>query len=184
MTFVMASSFAPVPFTLILYNKVVKKYGIAIAYRYSLIIFSLGMIIMFLCCMFHAQMQPLHLNLIAILGGIFVSFSLGSFFSITYTVPTTLANREFAKTGNGVSGMYFAVQGLFEGIAAGIATGLILVTLKKHDVIQLLPIIACVACGITFVLTMFFPKELSTIGKVKADCSVQSPSESQTDSIN
>ena len=70
MTFVMASSFAPVPFTLILYNKVVKKYGIATAYRYSLIIFSLGMIIMFLCCMFHAQMQPLHLNLIAILGGI------------------------------------------------------------------------------------------------------------------
>lgn len=167
MTFVMASSFAPVPFTLILYNKVVKKYGIATAYRYSLIIFSLGMIIMFICCMFHSQMQPIHLNLIAILGGIFVSFSLGSFFSITYTVPTTLANREFEKTGNGVSGMYFAVQGLFEGIAAGIATGLILVTLKKYDVIQLLPIIACIACGITFVMTMFFPKDLSQMGKVQ-----------------
>ncbi|MBO5866730.1 MAG: MFS transporter [Clostridia bacterium] len=184
MTFVMASSFAPVPFTLILYNKVVKKYGIATAYRYSLIIFSLGMIIMFLCCIFHASMQELHLTLIAILGGIFVSFSLGAFFSITYTVPTSLANREFQKTGNGVSGMYFAVQGLFEGIAAGIATGFILVTLKDNDVIELLPIIACVACAITFVMTFFFPKDLSTMGKVEPAAQIPTPSEPQIDSQN
>jgi MFS family permease len=165
MTFVMASSFAPVPFTLILYRKVVKKYGIAAAFRYSLVIFSIGMLIMFLCCILHQHFDELTLTLIAIFGGISVSFALGSFFSITYTVPTNLAKRELDEKGNDVASMYFAVQGLFEGIAAGIATGFILVTLKKYDVIQLLPLIVILASAGTFIMTLKLPKAVSLIGK-------------------
>lgn len=164
MTFVMASAFAPVPLTLLLYNKIVKKFGLGVAFRYSLIIFSLGMLVMYVCCKIHPNLTELQLTLIAILGGIFVSFALGSFFSITYTVPTHLAKRQFDLTGNGVSGMYFAVQGLFEGVAAGIATGLILVTLKKYDVIQLLPIIVIIASSIAFIMSFAFPKTISKMG--------------------
>ena len=165
MTFVMASSFAPVPFTLILYNKIVKKYGAAVAFRYSLIIFSFGMLIMFLCCIFHQRLDELTLTLIAILGGISVSFALGSFFSITYTIPTYLARRELETNGNDVASMYFAVQGLFEGVAAGIATGFILVTLKNYDVIELLPIIVIIACATAFALTFALPKVVKNIGR-------------------
>lgn len=164
MTFVMASSFAPVPFTLILYNKVVKKHGIAAAFRYSLIIFSFGMLIMFMCCMFHQNFDELTLTLIAIFGGISVSFALGSFFSITYTVPTYLARRELLQKGNDVASMYFAVHGLFEGIAAGIATGFILVTLKNYGVIELLPIIVILACAVAFIMTFKLPKIVKEIG--------------------
>lgn len=165
MTFVMASSFAPVPLTLILYNKVIKKYGLATAFRYSLIVFSLGMIVMYICCKTHQNFDELTLTLIAILGGIFVSFALGSFFSITYTVPTYLARRELETKGTDVASMYFAVQGLFEGVAAGIATGFILVTLKDQKAIDLLPIIVCGVSMIAFVMSFFLPKVVSLMGQ-------------------
>ena len=61
--------------------------------------------------------------------------------------------------------MFFAVQGLFEGVAAGIATGFILVNLKKLDVIFLLPIIVAVCCMIAFAMSFAFPKEIAFLGK-------------------
>ena len=131
MTVVMASSFAPVPLTIMVYNFLVKKKGLGFAYRYVLSIFAIGMLVMFICNINSDKMSELALTLVALLGGIFVSFALGAFFSVTYIVPSTLAQNEFERTGNGVSGMFFAVQGLFEGIAAGIATGIILVALKS-----------------------------------------------------
>ena len=145
----------------------VKKHGLRAAFRYSLIVFSVGMLIMYVCCMYHTAVSETALTFIALGGGILVSFALGSFFSITYTVPTHLARRELLQNGKDVASKYFAVQGLFEGVAAGIATGIILVTLKSNDVIQLLPIIVCVACAIAFVMTFWLPKALSNIGKGK-----------------
>ncbi|MBR2974266.1 MAG: DUF1538 family protein, partial [Clostridia bacterium] len=165
MTAVMASSFAPVPLTLILYNHVIKKHGFANAYRYSLVIFALGMMVMYLCYLFAPGMETWQMYAIAICGGVFVSFALGSFFSITYTVPTFLASRELELSGNSVSSMYFAVQGLFEGVAAGIGTGIILVALKSHDVIQLLPIIVATCAMLAFAMSFFFAKHLANMGK-------------------
>ena len=94
MTIVMASSFAPVPFTILLYNKIVNKFGLGIGYRYILSVFSVGMIIMFICTV--VPMSELVLTLVAVLGGILVSFSIGAFFSVTYTIPSHLAQQEFA----------------------------------------------------------------------------------------
>ena len=165
MTLVMASSFAPVPLTIMAYNRIVKKFGLGLGYKFVLIIFSAGMGIMLMCYALSGVISPLALNIIAILGGIFVSFSLGAFFSITYIVPTNLAARELAINGNSVSGMYFAVQGLFEGIAAGIATGGILVALKHYDVIYLLPVVVIICCAIAFVMSFFFPREIKLMSK-------------------
>lgn len=167
MTVVMASSFAPVPLTIMLYNRFVKTKGLGFGYRFVLTVFSIGMMIMFVCNIFSDALSMLQLTLIALLGGIFVSFAIGAFFSVTYIVPTHLAQIEYNKTGKSVASMFFAVQGLFEGVAAGIATGPILVALKNNNVILLLPIVVAVCCIIAFALSFAFPKEISHIGKIE-----------------
>lgn len=167
MTVVMASSFVPVPFTLILYNYFVKRKGLAFAYRYILTVFSIGMIIMYICNINSSRLSEMTLTMIAILGGIFVSFAIGAFFSITYTVPSHLAQRELESTGKNIATMLFAVQGIFEGVSSGIATGLILVCLKNYDKISLLPIIVAVCCMTAFGMSYGFVKEVAFMGKDK-----------------
>lgn len=170
MSVVMASSFAPVPFTLILYNKIKKRFGFADAFRYSLVIFAVGMLIMFACSMMAHLMTSFQLTLVAILGGVFVSFSLGALFSVNYSVPTFYARKEYVEKGLEVSGMYFAVQGLFEGIAYGLASYVILTSLKElHQnfgfFIKLLPIIVAVCCMAAFFMSYAFDKELAYMDK-------------------
>jgi Na+/melibiose symporter-like transporter len=164
MTIVMASSFVPVPFTIILYNKIVKNKGLGFGYRYILLIFTIGMLIMFFCNRFYEiykmeitpeKMETI-LTMVAILGGLFVSFSIGAFFSVTYTVPSHLAAVEMKRSGKTVASMYFAVQGIFEGVASGIASGFILVNLKHYDVIHLLPIVVALTSMIAFFMSFKF----------------------------
>ena len=165
MTVVMASSFAPVPLTILAYNAIVKKHGLGLGYKFVLVIFSIGMGIMLVCYAISGVVAPIVLTLIAIFGGIFISFSLGAFFSITYIVPTNLAQRQMAENSNSISSMYFAVQGLFEGIAAGIATGPILTILKDRDVIYLLPVVVIVCCLTALVMSFFFPEDIKYMSK-------------------
>ncbi|MBR2336211.1 MAG: MFS transporter [Clostridia bacterium] len=165
MTVVMASSFAPVPLTIMLYNYIIKKKGLAFAYRYVLTIYAIGMMIMYFCNINSKNMTELALTLVALGGGIFISFSLGAFFSVNYMVPTHLARLEYERTGNKVASMFFAVQGLFEGVAAGIATGPILVTLKDNNAISLLPIIVAVCCATAIGMSFGFHKDVKYMGK-------------------
>ena len=123
------------------------------------------MLVMYFCNIYSSAMSELVLTLIAVLGGIFVSFAIGAFFSVTYTVPTHLAQAEYEKTGKTVATMYFAVEGLFEGIAAGIATGFILVALKANQVISILPIIVALCCGVAFAISFAFPRSIKALGR-------------------
>lgn len=165
MTVVMASSFAPVPLTIMAYNKFMKKRGLGFAYRFVLIVFAIGMLVLSFCYFNPFSFSNLELHIVAVLGGIFISFSIGAFFSITYSVPSNIAELEYQRTGKTVSAMYFAVQGIFEGIAAGIATGIILTALKNFDCIWLLPIIASVTCGIGFLMSYGFNNDIKFMGK-------------------
>lgn len=165
MTVVMASSFAPVPLTILAYNKFMKKRGLGFAYRFVLTVFAIGMLVLLFCYFNPFNLTPLGLHIVAVLGGIFISFSIGAFFSITYSVPSNIAELEYKRTGKTVSAMYFAVQGVFEGVAAGIATGVILVALKNFDCIWLLPIIASLTCVIGFMMSFGFNKDISLMGK-------------------
>ena len=110
-------------------------------------------------------MNMTQLTLVALLGGIFVSFAIGAFFSVTYTVPTYIAQRELERSGKGIASMLFAVQGLFEGVAAGVATGLILVSLKACEHIRFLPIIVAVCCATAFIMSFGFEKDVALMGK-------------------
>lgn len=160
MTVVMASAFAPVPITMLVYNRLVKKRGLKFAFQFILAVFSLGMTLMFVC-----RMLPLSvMTPVAIGCGIIVSFAIGAFFSVTYTVPAHLAAEENKKGGICVSSMYFAVQGLFEGVAAGFATGIVLVFLKQKGLISIMTIIVAAFCMAAFVMAFFLPKSISKLG--------------------
>ena len=165
MTVVMASSFAPVPLTIMAYNKFMKKRGLGFAYRFVLSVFAIGMLVLLFCYFNPFSFSNLELHIVAVLGGIFISFSIGAFFSITYSVPSNIAELEYQRTGKTVSAMYFAVQGIFEGIAAGIATGIILTALKNFDCIWLLPIIASVTCLLGFIMSYGFNNDIKLMGK-------------------
>ena len=160
MTVVMASAFAPVPFTLMLYNKLVKERGLKFAFQTILVIFSSGMTLMFVC-----RLLPLSvMTPLAMVCGVIVSFAIGAFFSVTYTVPAHLAAEENQKSGICASSMYFAVQGLFEGIAAGFATGMILVFLKQNNLISIMTILVAAFCMVAFILAFFLPDSIAKLG--------------------
>ena len=161
MTFVMASCFAPVPLTILLYNKVVRKYGLGVAYRYVLLVYSIGMSLMGL-----SNFIPNGLLLpFAILCSLIVSFAIGSFFSVTYMVPSRCAALRRETTDGTATSMYFAVQGLFEGASAGIASGWILVALKQTGGVPFLTVIVAAFCMAAFVMSFFLPKIITSIGK-------------------
>ena len=172
MTFVMASAFAPVPFTLILYNKILAKKGLRFAFQYILLVFSIGMSLMMTCHLVPVEWQMP----VAIGCALIVSFAIGAFFSITYTVPSQLAAEQNLKSEVCASTMYFAVQGLFEAISASLATQVILVGIRyafggnketetSGGLMQFFPLFVAGFCMIAFVMTFFLPRTVAYMGK-------------------
>ena len=101
----------------------------------------------------------------SLLCGILVSFAIGAFFSVTYTVPSFLAAEQSKEIGRNISSMYFAVQGLFEGVAAGFATSVLLVFLKRQGYVEYMTIIVALFCMIAFVMSFFLPEKVVMMGK-------------------
>lgn len=172
MTFIMASSFVPVPFTLILYNKILRKKGLRFAFQYILLIFSIGMSLMMFCYIIPAKWQMLF----AIGCALIVSFAIGAFFSITYTVPSQLASEENLKGEVCASSMYFSIQGLFEAISASLATQVILVGIRysfggnadtetSGELMKFFPLFVSGFCMIAFIMAFFLPKTMAFMGK-------------------
>lgn len=160
MTFIMASCFVPVPVTIMLYNKIVNKKGLGFAYRYILLVYSIGMGLMGLCNIIKgAALFPF-----AIGCSLIVSVSIGAFFSVTYTVPSDRAAKRQVE-GCAASSMYYAIQGLFEALSAGLGSGIILVFLKQSGYISYMTVIVAVFCMLAFVFSLFLPKCIQTIGK-------------------
>lgn len=159
MTFVMASAFVPVPFTLLLYNKILKQRGLKFAFQYILLVFSVGMLLMMICPMLAEKWQMLW----AIMCAVIVSFSIGAFFSITYTVPSQMAADENKKGTVCASTMYFAVQGLFEAMSASFATQVVLVLLRP--VVGILPAVVAAFTLVACLMACFLPKSISMVGK-------------------
>ncbi|MBQ9783645.1 MAG: MFS transporter [Clostridia bacterium] len=167
MTLVMASSFVPVPFTLLLYNWIMKKRGLKFAFQYILLVFSIGMSLMMFCYAVNPSWQMP----VAIGCALIVSFSIGAFFSITYTVPSQMAAEENQKGEVCTSSMYFAVQGLFEGVSAALAGQVVLVFIRTFEwngtnpLMKCFPLIVSGFCMIAFFMAFFLPKSISAIGK-------------------
>ena len=172
MIIVMSCSFAPVPFTLILYNKLVKSKGFGFAFRYILLTYGAGMLMMFFVG-FMTQTGVIK-TVLSIIAGIICSFAVGALFSVAYSVPSQLAAEEEEKTGISNSAMYFAVQGLFSGVASGIATGVVLVALKGSeahptDAMKYMTLICAIAMAVAFAASYILPKSLTVMGKKSKD---------------
>ena len=61
--------------------------------------------------------------------------------------------------------MYFAIQGLFGAVAAGLAQGPALVTLKQSGWIGQLTLVVAISCMVAFVMAIFLPKHVKEQGK-------------------
>lgn len=160
MTFIMASCFVPVPLTILLYNKVVKKRGLGFGYRYILVVFSIGMALMYLCPFLPEKLRFPY----AIMCALIVSVSIGAFFSVTYSVPSFRAALR-RKENESSSSMYFAIQGLFEGASAGLASGVVLVWMKQSGTIPYMTVLVAVCCMTAFGLSFLLPKGITKLGK-------------------
>ena len=160
MTFIMASCFVPVPATILLYNKVVKKRGLGFGFRYILAVFSVGMALMFLCPYLPEKLRFVY----AIFCALIVSVSIGAFFSVTYSVPSFCAARR-RKENEASSSMYFAIQGLFEAVSAGLGASVILVSMKQTGTIPFMTVVVAACCMAAFGLSYLLPKNITRLGK-------------------
>ena len=166
MPFIMPACFAPIPLTIMLYNKILRKKGLGFSFRYVLLVFSSAMVLMAFCGLIPSRFQSLY----AMMCGVITSFSIGTFFAVTYTVPSQCAANRMEGNQNS-SSMYFAVQGLFEGASAGLASGVVLVFLKQYKggaLIPFLTLVVAACCMAAFCLSFLLPKKISLIGKHSA----------------
>lgn len=178
MMYVMAASFAPVPLTLILYNWIIKKRGFRFAIQYVLLIFAVAMLMLFGISYIKDDTTR---TVLSVVGGLASSFAVGAIFSVAYSIPSQLAADDEQRTGISHSAMYFAVQGLFSGVASGLATGVVLTALKKADgAITYMTIISAIACVIAFTFTYILPQSIVKLGRVEKVPAVQ-PSEATSD---
>ncbi len=172
MMIVMVASFAPVPLTMMIYNKLFRTKGFGTAFRYALVTFSVGML-----CLFGVSFVPQGTlrTMLSIAAGLVSSLSIGSLFSVAYSVPSQLAAEEQAKSGVSNSAMYFAVQGLFSGVATAIGSYVVLNALKSacgvindpyvYNPMYIMTLICAAVCLVAFGMTYLLPKSLSDMGK-------------------
>ena len=170
MIFVMVAAFAPVPFTLMIYNKLTKKHGFGYAFRYVLITYSFGMLCMFFVGLMQGGTAKMILSIVT---GLISSFAIGALFSVAYSVPAQLAAEEEQASGVANSAMYFAVQGLFSGVATGIGTGIVLTALKgsessASEAMKFLTLISAAGTIVSLILTFTLPKSIARLG-IKKD---------------
>ena len=210
------AGFGPVPFTLILYNFISKKKGFRFAFRYSLIMFSIGMLIGVFCRPTIIPNDTARL-IVSIAASFICSFGIGSFFSVSYVIPSQISVDEKKKTGVSHPAMYFAVQGLFSAGISAIATGLIWINVKSiqanyqimynpvtenfftkiigkiisgiNDFFAfffnpnggagLLFLFVAIGCVVACIFTLFLPKSLRDVGKVKGEAVIEKPVENE-----
>lgn len=166
-TIMMAFAFVPIPFTLMLYSRVIRKRGLIYGYRYSAGLFMLSMLVMTFC---RAEwIRNTNMRMAAgILSAILSAFGTGCFFSINYTVPSAIADEERRETGISHPAMFFAVQGLASGVATGISTGILWVNLKNVQdgaYVWLMPVLVIIAGTLSVALTRLLPKSIRYLGR-------------------
>ena len=104
-------------------------------------------------------------TVLSIVSGLISSFSVGALFAVAYSIPSQLAAEDEARTGITRSAMYFAVQGLFAGVASGIATGIVLVVLKQYGGMSYLTLISAIAMIVSLAGTWLLPQSIARLGK-------------------
>jgi GPH family glycoside/pentoside/hexuronide:cation symporter len=160
--FMNAAAFAPIPIMLVLLNVINKRRGIRLSLRIALISFSVSMVLFTLGWTgFGLPINPLYLGITA---GVIGSFAIGVFFTVPYAMPSQIAAEESTQTGKNRAAMYFAVQGLINQIASGLAGSLVLANLItiKTDTINTGAIFVGPVVIVACMVSLFFVSKLLT----------------------
>ena len=165
------AAFAPVPITLIIYRKVMKKKGFRFAFQSALAAFVIAML--FFSVAYVAWIPNVWIRLaIGATGATIGSYGIGAFFSAPYIIPSQLAAEELEATGKSHPSMYFAMQGFFNAIVAAFSTSVIWLNIRgisltgePHFGPHLMPYIVALACVVSIILAFFLPKSFSRLGK-------------------
>ena len=167
------SAFAPVPITLLIYRKVMKKKGFRFAFQTALFAFALAMISFAIAYVEWIPSVWIRL-IIGITGGTIGSYGIGAFFSAPYTIPSQMAAEELAATGKSHPSMYFAMQGLFNAVVAAISTSLVWLNIRgltKNNEeffgVHLMPYIVAASCFVAIGLAFLLPKSFSQLGRTE-----------------
>ncbi len=170
MKLVMIAAVAPTPLTLLLYHRLLKKYGFGFSFRYTLLMFAIAMFALFGVSFVTDSTVKW---VLAIASGLVSSLALGSLFAVAYSIPAQLAADEEKRTGISNSAMYFAVQGLFTGVATALAVGVVLTSLKGYEEqrsgsIFYMTMISGIAMIVGFLLSYILPRSIVKMGKEKS----------------
>ncbi len=168
------SAFAPVPLTLMIYRKVMKKRGFRFAFQTALFAFSIAMLSFAIAYVEWIPSNTVRL-MIGITGGTIGSYGIGAFFSAPYTIPSQMAAEELAATGKSHPSMYFAMQGLFNAVVAAFSTSLIWLNIRDLDRngteeffgVHLMPYIVIGACIVSIILAFFLPPSFNQLGRAE-----------------
>ena len=124
-------AFAPVPIMLYLFNKLKAKKGLRFTYQTCLISFAIAIMSFFIGSNFVVGYNNKALQMIiACVGGVFGSWSIGAFFMMPLLVPAQISSVEEKVTGQNHSAMYFAAQALVTSIIGAISGSLIYEVIK------------------------------------------------------
>ena len=166
-----SAAFGPVPLTLLIYRKIMRKKGFRVAFQSALAMFALAMLTFSFAYVNWVPSQMVRL-MIGITAATFGSYAIGAFLAAPYLVPAQLAAAEKEATGVSHPSMYFAVQGLVTAVVGAFSTGLVWPNLRNitpggNEVFgaHLMPYIAVLGCVVAFVLAKKLPKLFDSFGK-------------------
>ncbi|MHA1109877.1 MAG: MFS transporter [Promethearchaeota archaeon] len=165
------SAFAPVPLTLLIYRRVMKKKGFRFAFQTALAAFAIAMLSFFVAYVDWFDSEWIRLA-IGATGGTIGSYGIGAFFSAPYIIPSQMAAEELKATGKSHPSMYFAMQGFFNAIVAAVSTSLVWFYLRPLNVngqeffgVHLMPIVVAASCVVSILLAFLLPKSFNQLGR-------------------
>lgn len=119
-------AFAPVPLMLYLFKKAKARFGVRSAYQSCLVTFALAIMTFFIGSRFMLGEGNVPLKLIiGCIGGASASWSIGTFFMMSYLVPSQISSVEERVTGRNHSAMYFAGNAVVSSIVGALSGSLI-----------------------------------------------------------
>lgn len=131
MTIVDTFAFAPVPIMLYLFNRLKMRKGIKFAYQTSLLTFGIAILAFLIGSTYVMGDNTLVKMVIASVGGIVGSFAIGSFFMMTYLIPSQISTVEEQLLGINHSSMYFASQAVTTSVVGALSSSLLWENIKN-----------------------------------------------------
>ena len=122
MALINTCAFAPVPMMLYLFMKLKAKKGFRFTYQTCLFGFGIAILSFFFASTFMTGGNKMIQYIIACIGGVAGSWSIGAFFMGSYLVPAQISSVEERLTKKNHSAMYFAAQAVTTSVIGALSS--------------------------------------------------------------